>query len=132
MSRASREAYIKGKLNVLIPAQIRALRLKSKTPKQKDLAREAGMKQSRISAMEKPGAVQFALDTLVRMAAALKVGLVVQFVPFSDMLAWENSFSQDRFDAVTLDEDHQFTEVAQSAETVTPAGRGEGPRLDVR
>lgn len=114
--RTAREAYIKGKLSVLIPAQIRALRLKSKTPKQQDMAKEAGMKQSRISAAEKPGAVNFNLDTLVRIASALKVGLIVEFVPFGTMLAWENGFSQDRFNVVTLDEDTEFIRSEKSGQ----------------
>src|SRR5205807_6330213 len=107
-SRGSRAAYTKGKLSVLIPAQLRALRLKSETPKQEDLARAADMKQSRISAMEKPGAVNFNLETLVRMASALRVGLIVQFVSFSEMLRWENNFSQDHFDVVRIDDDAEF------------------------
>ena len=107
-SRAARAAYIKGKLNVLIPAQIRALRLKSETPRQEDLAQQAGMLQSRISAIETPGAVNFNLETLVRLASTLKVGLVVQFVPFSKMLRWENGFNQDQFNVVTLENDAEF------------------------
>lgn len=107
-SKLSRAAYMKGKLSVLIPAQIRALRLKSETPKQEDLAKEAEMKQSRISAVETPGAVNFNLETLIRLASALKVALLVKFVPFSDMLKWENEFNQDRFDVVTIDNDAAF------------------------
>jgi hypothetical protein len=30
---------------------------------------------------------------------------VVKFVPFSDMLKWENSFSQDAFNVVRLEDD---------------------------
>ncbi len=111
--RVSRAAYMKGKLSVLIPAQIRALRLKSETPRQEDLAREAEMKQSRISTMENPGAVNFNLETLIRLASALKVGLVVKFVSFSDMLRWENECSQDAFNVVTIDDDFAFQEAAR-------------------
>ncbi len=107
-SRASRAAYIKGKLTILIPAQIRALRLNSSMPKQAELAREAGMRQSRISAMEKPGAGNYNLETLVRVASALKVGLIVKFCSFSEMLRWENRFSQDEFNPVTIDNDAAF------------------------
>jgi hypothetical protein len=66
------------------------------------------MKQSRISAMETPGAVNFNLETLVRIASTLKVGLVVRFVPFSEMLRWENGFNQDQFDVVILENDTEF------------------------
>lgn len=107
-NRDSREAYIGAKLKVLIPSQIRGLRLKSRTPRQEDLAKAAEMKQSRISAMETPGAVNFNLETLVRIAAALRVALVVKFVPFSELVSWENEFSQDEFSPATIENDTEF------------------------
>jgi transcriptional regulator with XRE-family HTH domain len=107
-SDASRIAYIKAKLSVLIPSQIKALRFKSGMTRQEDLANAANMLQSRISAMEKPGAVNFNLETLVRLASAFKVGLIVKFVPFSEMLRWENQFSQDSFKVTTIDKDSEF------------------------
>src|SRR5687767_14990650 len=84
-----RASYIRSKLDVLIPSQIRALRGEMT---QKELGKAAEMKQSRISAMETPGAVNFNLETLVRLASTFKVGMVVKFVPFSEMLGWENQY----------------------------------------
>jgi len=66
------------------------------------------MQQSRISMFETPGAANMTIETLSRLAAAFSVGLVVEFVPFSDMLELENSFSQDSFDVVRLEQDHNF------------------------
>jgi transcriptional regulator with XRE-family HTH domain len=123
--RASREAYIGAKLKVLIPSQIRALRLRSNTPRQEDLANAAAMKQSRISAMETPGTVNFNLETLVRIASALKVGLTVKFVSFSEMLEWENGFSQDEFNPVTIDNDAEF-----ARQQMAPAARRESEIID--
>lgn len=97
----TRWAYINATVSVLVPSQIRALRLKSDMPKQTDLAREAGMTQSRISYIETPGSNP-TVETLARLAAVFKVGLVVKFVPFHEMLAWENEYSQDKFDVVRL------------------------------
>lgn len=105
---ASRASYIRAKLNVLIPSQIRALRLRRDDMTQKQLAELADMAQPRISAMERPGETNFNIDTLVRLAAAFKVGLKVQFVPFSEMLAWENDYSQDAFNPVPIERDTQF------------------------
>ncbi len=107
-SASSRASYIRAKLNVLIPSQIRALRLKSNNMTQQQLAALADMAQPRISAMERPGETKFNIDTLVRLAAAFKVGLKVEFVPFSEMLAWENNFSQDQFDVRKIDDDLVF------------------------
>ncbi len=105
--RESRESYIRSKLSVLIPSQLRALRVKCPMTQQA-LGEVADMKQSRVSAMERPGEAQFNVDTLVRLAAALKVGLMVKFVSFSEMLRWENSFSQDSFDVIHIEEDTDF------------------------
>jgi len=104
----SRTSYIRAKLSVLVPSQIRALRMKSNMPRQLDLAQEAGMQQSRISMFETPGAANLTLETLSRLAAAFKVGLVVKFVPFSEMLRWENQYSQDNFDVTRLAADTDF------------------------
>ena|SRR5579883_2077611 len=104
----SRTSYIKAKLGVLVPSQIKALRLRSNMPRQSDLAREVGAHQSRISMFETPGAANMTLETLSRLAAAFKVGLVVKFVPFSEMLRWENRYSQDTFDVTRIEDDEEF------------------------
>jgi hypothetical protein len=75
---------------------------------QQEFAVEADMKQPRISAMEKPGAIKFNIETLVRLAAAFRVGLLVKFVPISEMVNWENEFSQDKFNVVTFDKDAEL------------------------
>ncbi len=133
--RKARFAYIKAKLGVLVPSQIRALRLRSGMLRQTDLAKSASMQQSRISMLETPGA-NVTVETLANLAAVLKVGLVVKFVPFSEMLQWENSFSQDSFNVLPLNEDRNFlsppVQLAACANTAslysvtapTPSGAG--------
>jgi transcriptional regulator with XRE-family HTH domain len=100
-----RASYVRAKLAVLVPSQIRALR---DDWTQQELADIAKMKQSRISAIETPGAVNFNLETLVRLAAAFKVGLIVKFVSYSEMLDWENNYSQDQFAVTALPDDKRF------------------------
>lgn len=104
----TRSAYVKAKLGVLVPSQIRALRISSDMPRQSDLAKAAGLHQSRISMFETPGAANMTLETLCRLAAAFKVGLVVKFVSMSEMLEWEKQYSQDTFAVVPLDKDNAF------------------------
>jgi transcriptional regulator with XRE-family HTH domain len=119
-SHAARAAYIKAKLSVLIPAQIRTLRAKSidpPMPYQRDLARESDLHQSRISMFETPGAANMTVETIAKIAAALRVGVVIKFVPFSDMVRWENSFSPDTFDVVRLQEDRLFVSPDDTAKT---------------
>jgi transcriptional regulator with XRE-family HTH domain len=117
-SRKYRASYIRAKLSVLIPSQIRALRQRQ-TMTQTLLASEAEMAQPRISAMERPGATKFNMETLIRLAAAFRVGLVVKFVAFSDLLKWENRFSQDQFHVLTLDEDLAFLDPRRVASAMS-------------
>lgn len=110
-SQAARTAYIKAKLAVLVPAQIKTLRTKSVDPPmpyQRDLARESELHQSRISMFETPGAANMTIETIAKIAAALRVGVVIKFVPFSDMVRWESSFSPDIFHVKRLSEDEAF------------------------
>ncbi|MGH9793402.1 MAG: helix-turn-helix domain-containing protein [Candidatus Acidiferrales bacterium] len=102
-----REAYIRAKASVNIPSQLRALRLRREMT-QKELASTAEMAQPRISAMERPGVAQFNLDTLVRLAAAFNVALIVKFASFGEMLKWENEFSQDDFNVTPIEKDIEF------------------------
>jgi transcriptional regulator with XRE-family HTH domain len=116
-NKKTRAAYIKAKIGTLVPAQIRALRVRSDMPRQEDLAKEADMQQSRISMLESPGAANVTLETLAWLASVFNVGLVVKFVPFSEMLKWENTFSQDDFDVVPrLDKDVAFSQGSALAE----------------
>jgi transcriptional regulator with XRE-family HTH domain len=105
--RDFRADYIRAKLDVLIPSQLRGLRRRDDLT-QPQLAEMAGMKQARISAMETQGRVNFNRETLVRMAATYGVGLIVQFVTFSEMLEWENNYSQDTFNVTRLENDTDF------------------------
>jgi transcriptional regulator with XRE-family HTH domain len=105
--RDFRADYIRAKLDVLIPSQLRALRVRENKT-QPELAQMANMKQSRISAMETPGLVNFNRETLVRMAATHGIGMIIKFVSFSEMLEWENGYSQDEFRVTHLSEDINF------------------------
>jgi len=105
--QAARESYIRSKLSVLLPAQIRSLRLR-RGQKQSELAASAEMKQARISKLEQIGAANFSIETMIHLAAAFRTGLIVKFVPFSDMLKWENDFQPDSFDVTPIEQDRQF------------------------
>lgn len=127
--RDFRSSYLRAKLNVLIPAQIFVLR-KRFFGTQEAFAEANAMKQSRVSAIETPGATNFNLETLIRVAATSKVGLIVKFVPFSEMLRWDNNFVQDEFNVIQIDEDVEFltpseepTEEAGELEHETSYGR---------
>jgi transcriptional regulator with XRE-family HTH domain len=84
---------------------------------QRDLARESDLHQSRISMFETPGAANMTIESIAKIAAALRVGVVIKFVPFSDMVRWESSFSPDTFDVMRLQEDGLFLNPEDIAKT---------------
>ena len=107
------------KIGTLVPSQIKALRLTSRTPKQTALAETAETHQSRLSILERPGEANVTLETLAWLASIHKVGLIVKFVPFSEMIKWENSYSQDKFNVIRLDDDEAFLKPGNPASVST-------------
>lgn len=94
--KAERDAYVRSLIGVTIPMQIRALREK-RNWNQAKLAEHASMLQPRVSALESPGGNVPNLNTLLRIASAFDVGLLVWFVPFSELVQREEAFSPDTF-----------------------------------
>lgn len=88
-SRKSRESYIRAKLEVLILSQLYAL----------------GINRKKLERLE---GSEINLDDLIKLAAMLKVGLIIKFASFGDMLEWDNSYSQDDFSVVKIEEDKKF------------------------
>jgi len=107
-SFSSRVAYTRATTSINVASQIKALRRRRKMT-QEELSKLVSTGQPRISAMERPGEL-LTVDTLVKLASAFGVGLMVKFVPFSEMLNWENSYRQDSFDATSIEKDTEFLE----------------------
>jgi len=83
----AREVLVESHLVKGIAHQLRATRDRLQWSQQK-LAETSGMTQNAISRLESPGYGKPTITTLKRLAAAMDVGLVVQFVPFSQMIDW--------------------------------------------
>ncbi|MBS1842735.1 MAG: helix-turn-helix transcriptional regulator [Acidobacteria bacterium] len=109
-----REAFVTSQISVGIPFQIRALR-EQRGLGQKQLAEAAGMLQPRISAMEKPGNGSLNLETLKRLAGAFDVGLIVKFVPFTELTQWADDFSPDTFFVASFEDEEAAKPSAESA-----------------
>ena len=114
--KAYRHGLVGAQIDVDLPLQIRALR-KQQPWTQPQLAAATGMKQSRISTMEKPGGASFNLETLRRLAEAFDVALVVRFAPFSELLGWSDRFNPDVFVVPDFDHDTalEYTQIAHQA-----------------
>jgi transcriptional regulator with XRE-family HTH domain len=85
--RSARTQFVDSHLAKTLAFQLRATRDKLGWNQEK-LASESGMTQHAISRLESPGYGKPTLTTLKRLAAAMDVGLVVRFVPFSELIDW--------------------------------------------
>lgn len=83
-SKEYRDAFVAVHNSGTIAAQISAMR-RALGWTQAELAARCGMKQPRISALEDPDFDNVEIATLQRIASAYDVGLVVSFVPFSEI-----------------------------------------------
>jgi transcriptional regulator with XRE-family HTH domain len=89
-----RQAFAESFLNSIIATQLRTLRC-SRGLSQGQLASLAGMKQSRISALENVNYSSWSINTLQRLAAALDVALSVRFESFGKLVNTIEAFSTD-------------------------------------
>jgi len=105
----ARRDYADSFLDSAIALQIKALRLQRKWS-QKELAERAGMKQSRISAMERADYSRWSLSTLRRLAYAFDLALEVHFESFGTFLDNTLSLTQERQERCSFSDDPVFME----------------------
>lgn len=106
-----RDAFVSEHIDTGIPFQIKALRNQRQWTQQ-DLAKHTGMKQARISKLEDPNYSRFTLATLKKLSSAFDVGLVVRYVPISELVEWELNLSPESLKAASFDQDPYFKDEA--------------------
>ncbi len=82
-----RTRFVESNLGKHLAYQIRSMR-DGKQWTQQELAEKVDMNQNAISRLENPFYGKPTLTTLKRLASAFDVGLVVRFVPFSQLVDW--------------------------------------------
>jgi transcriptional regulator with XRE-family HTH domain len=95
-NKGYRDSFVASQISNTIAAQIFVIR-EARGWTQAEVAAKAGMKQSRISDLEDPNYENYQTRTLVKIASAYDVGLVVRFVPFSELAKWSANLSQKDF-----------------------------------
>lgn len=106
-----RDAFVSELIDTGIPFQIRALREQEQRKwSQKELGKRADMHQERISQIEDPDYGKLSLATLKRIASAFDIGLVVRFVPISELVEWELNLSSESLKVLNFDEERYFHE----------------------
>lgn len=93
--RTYRDAFISDEIDIGLPMQLRAMR-EARGWNQGYVAEKMETKQPRFSLMEKPGYGKYSLSTLKKLASLFNVGLIVSFVPFSEMIDFTEAFSRRR------------------------------------
>jgi len=105
-----RDAFVSEHITTGVPFQIKALR-EQRDWSQKELGKQAKMLQERISVLEDPDYGKFNINTLKKIASAFDIGLVVRFVPFSELAEWELNLSSKSLQVPSFNEDKYFQEV---------------------
>jgi transcriptional regulator with XRE-family HTH domain len=85
--KAARERFVASTLDKNLATQIRAIRDRQGLSQERLAELAGGMNQNAISRLESPTYGKPTITTLKRLAAAFDVGLVVRFVPFSQIAA---------------------------------------------
>lgn len=102
-----RDAFLAELITTGIPFQIRALR-EQRNLTQKQFGDQAKMAQETISRLEDPNYGKPNLKTLKRLASAFDVGLVVRFVPFSELVSWEINLSPESLEVLSFEQESYF------------------------
>lgn len=111
-----RDSFVREFLKNGIAFQLQALRSKSELT-QAQLGELAGKKQNVISRLENPNYGNFTINTLLDLASALDVALVVRFAPFSEVERLRGHLSREEL-AVASFSDEQETMTGASDSTV--------------
>ena len=90
-----RDLFIASQINRIIPFQIRALRAARNNMTQAELAEKADTKQSVISRIQNNGAANLNIKSLLKLASAFDVALVVRFEPIDKFIGWVDDLSPE-------------------------------------
>jgi len=112
--KAYRDAYVNSSVNDHLTAQLFYMR-SQRDLTQKDLSSLTGMRQSRISSLEKD-CRSANIKTLRRIASALDVALKVEFVPFSELV---NKSQREKIDRIIPSFDNDSLNVSVISQVVT-------------
>lgn len=114
-----RDAYVEEKVTTSLPFQIRALR-EQREWSQAELGNHADMRQNAISRLEDAENGTPSISTLLRLARAFDVALLVKFVPFSKLLDEFKDLSSDALEVPSFEKEMERLQqpaIAASATT---------------
>lgn len=103
---AYRRAFVQAHVGDSIAFQLKAMRL-AQCMEQRDVAALLGNPklQPMISRYENPDYGKYSVNTLLELADAFDVALIVHFAPFSELVDWDENPSSDRLCPPSFDRD---------------------------
>jgi transcriptional regulator with XRE-family HTH domain len=104
-----REAYVAQHVKRDLATQIRMMR-EDRGWTQADLAERIGSRQPAIARLENDDYGQYSLQTLMRLASAFDVALMVRFVPFSELADYTASMTEASLSPPGYDQDLRLRE----------------------
>ena len=107
--------YNESLIDTTVSTQIQVMR-ERRDWTQSDLAKRAGMKQSRISDMEDADYSSWTVTTLRRLAAAFGCGLIVRFAAPSEIVDWAESTSADAMNPPDFETEKRALESTERAQ----------------
>lgn len=124
------DAFVDAEIATTLPFQLRAMR-KQRGWKQKDVADRFGNNQKTISDFENPNYAKYTLTSLKKLASVFDVALIVRFAPFSELVDWTTTISEDKMAVPERKKDsrlrQQRNKEKSDAETTARHGFGNVP-----
>lgn len=117
-----RNGYADESLNAYIATQIKVLR-EQRNLTQAKLAELAGMKQARIAVLENVNYSSWSITTLKRLAEAFRLRLSVKFEEFGDLLTEVETFSRERLEKRSFEDDPAFKDDLVDAAAVSASDK---------
>lgn len=109
-----RDAYVASNIRIGIPYQIRALReQKDRNWSQGELGKRAGKPRNVISRLENPEYGQLTIRTLLELASAFDVALLVKYVSYSRFLREFEDVSPQALEVASFTNDPEITGMIQ-------------------
>jgi transcriptional regulator with XRE-family HTH domain len=104
-----RHAFVSAQVRRTVTAQIREMRkAEGRNWTQADLGHRADMKANAISRLESPNYGDYSANTLLRLAEAFDVGLIIRFAPISELVEWNQTISEDSYTPPSYSHDRRL------------------------
>jgi len=137
-NKRSRDAYVYEHIRNGIPFQLRAMR-EQRDWTQADLAKAANTGRTTITRLENPNNERLTIKTLLELASAFDVALLIKFVPFSRLLKEYEDVSSDALNAGSITDEEEVkalnawaaerdikTHAANASDTILREIKGKG------